>query len=181
MINSRAFLINLMKKINNKNKGNYAFIDSQNLNLAIKELGWKLDFKKFRVYLKHKYNVQKAFLFIGYVVGNEMLYSQLQDFGYKIIFKPTLDKKGVVKGNCDAELVLHCMIELNNFQKAIIVSNDGDFHCLVEYLAEENKLLKLITPSQTYSSLLRKFAKHIVSVPLFRHKVEHKKRDIPAA
>jgi len=34
---------------------NYAFIDSQNLNLSIREQGWVLDFKKFRIYLKDKY------------------------------------------------------------------------------------------------------------------------------
>jgi len=44
---------------------NYAFIDSQNLNLAIREQGWLLDFKRFRVYLAEKYAVNKAFLFIG--------------------------------------------------------------------------------------------------------------------
>ena len=44
----------------------YAFIDSQNLNLGIRSLGWNLDFKRFRVYLKDKYDVKKAFLFIGY-------------------------------------------------------------------------------------------------------------------
>lgn len=38
---------------------NYAFIDGQNLNLGIKSLGWKLDFKKFRIYLEEKYAVKK--------------------------------------------------------------------------------------------------------------------------
>src|SRR3989338_8052180 len=157
-----------------KKKKNYAFIDSQNLNLAIRELGWKLDFKKFRIYLRNKYSIDKAFIFIGYFPGNELLYTSLQQWGYIVIFKPTLEIKGVVKGNCDAELILHCMIQKDNFNKAIIVSNDGDFHCLVEYLLEQKKLLKLITTSKNYSSLLRKFAKYIVPVPLFRHKVEYK-------
>jgi len=43
-----------------KNLGNnYAFIDSQNLNLGIQKLGWKLDYKKFRVYLKEKLEYKK--------------------------------------------------------------------------------------------------------------------------
>lgn len=162
-------------------QNNYAFIDSQNLNLAILDAGWKLDFKKFRVYLKSKYKIKKAFLFIGYVSANKNFYKLLRKSGYTIIFKPTLEKNGIIKGNCDAELVLHCMIEFKNFNKAIIVSNDGDFHCLIEYLIEKDKLLKVIAPSQKYSSLLRKFVKYIVSASLFRHKIEYKKRDIPAA
>jgi hypothetical protein len=39
-----------------KNKlSNYAFIDSQNVYLSIKNQGWKIDFAKFRRYLKEKY------------------------------------------------------------------------------------------------------------------------------
>jgi len=45
-------------------ENNYAFIDSQNLNLGIKSLGWKLDFVKFRRYLREKYGVVTAYLFI---------------------------------------------------------------------------------------------------------------------
>src|SRR5688500_6613382 len=89
----------------------YAFIDSQNLNLGIKAAGWTLDFKKFRLYLKNKYNVEKAYLFIGQMPGNESLYDSLQDAGYHLIFKPTtaykVDGVQTVKGNVDAELVLY--------------------------------------------------------------------------
>jgi hypothetical protein len=60
-----------------KKGNNYAFIDSQNVNLAIRSLGWKLDFARFRVYLKEKYGVTKAFLFVGYVEGNNQLYISL--------------------------------------------------------------------------------------------------------
>ncbi len=49
-------------------ENNYAFIDSQNVNLSIRALGWKLDFSRFRAYLSDKYHVKKAFLFIGYVL-----------------------------------------------------------------------------------------------------------------
>jgi len=69
---------------------NYAFIDSQNLNLSIKQQGWKLDFKRFRIYLQQKYKVTKAFLFIGYIASNQRLYDTLQSFGYILIFKPTM-------------------------------------------------------------------------------------------
>ena len=76
-----------------KKSNNYAFIDSQNLNLSIRSLGWKLDFARFRVYLKEKYGVTKAFLFIGFVEGNNDLYVSLQSAGFLCIFKPTLNTK----------------------------------------------------------------------------------------
>jgi uncharacterized LabA/DUF88 family protein len=144
-----------------KHDNNFAFIDSQNLNLGIKELGWKLDFTKFRRYLEEKYSVTKAYIFIGYVPGNEPLYTNLQSMGYICIFKPTLElKDGRVKGNVDAELVLHTMIQISNFDKAIIVSGDGDFYCLVEYLMEKEKLEMLLVPDETkYSALLKKLSR----------------------
>ncbi|MFA5069946.1 MAG: NYN domain-containing protein [Patescibacteria group bacterium] len=154
----------------NSQPNNYAFIDSQNLNLAIREQGWILDFKRFRVYLKDKYKVTKTFLFIGYVSTNESLYKSLQQDGYILIFKPTLKlPSGQVKGNVDAELVLHAMIEYNNYDKAVIVTGDGDFHCLLSYLNSRNKLLKLLIPDvYKYSSLLRGFH------PDFMNKLKNK-------
>ena len=140
-----------------QNQNNYAFIDSQNLNLAIQELGWKLDFKKFRIYLEDKYAVSKAFLFIGYIPQNAALYANLQKQGYICIFKPTLTyRDGSTKGNCDAELVLHAMLEKENYDKAIIISGDGDFQCLVKHLLEVNKLDALLIPNKNkYSGLLK--------------------------
>lgn len=154
---------------------NYAFIDSQNLHLAIKSIGWQLDYGKFRQYLKDKYKVQKAYLFIGYISGNENFYTSLQNKGYVLVFKPTLqNKEGVIKGNCDAELVLNCMIEYGNFDKAIIVSGDGDFHCLIEYLAKKKKLLKVGIPNRNkYSALLRKFATHFFFVSDLKMKLKY--------
>lgn len=158
-----------------KKENNYAFVDSQNLNLGVKSQGWNLDFGRFCVYLKDKYKAKKIFLFIGYVTGNEALYTYLQNAGYICVFKPTLEIKENgkvrVKGNVDAELVLHTMIEYSNYDKAIIVSGDGDFHCLIEYLIKQNKLRKIIVPSAHFSSLLRRFSKFIVNIQLFKKKL----------
>ena len=63
-----------------KTENNYAFIDSQNLNLGVKSMGWNLDFKKFRIYLKEKYKASKAYIFIGFVPGNQNLYDALQEY-----------------------------------------------------------------------------------------------------
>ncbi len=137
---------------------NYAFIDSQNLNLSIRWLGWKLDFSRFRVYLKEKYDITKAFIFIGYIEGNNTLYTALQEAGFVCIFKPTLKyKDGTTKGNCDAELVLWAMAEYLNYEKALIVTGDGDFYCLVNYLLERSKLKAVLIPNSFKFSALLKF------------------------
>ena len=139
---------------------NYAFIDSQNVNLGIRDLGWKLDFIRFRIYLAEKYGIVQAFLFLGYLPRYETLYAFLKEAGYYCIFKPTLIlPNGKAKGNVDAELVLHTMIQYPNFDHGLIVTGDGDFHCLIEYLQQQDKLLKVLIPNQgCYSSLLKTFS-----------------------
>ncbi len=140
---------------------NYAFIDSQNVYLSIKSQSWEIDWVKFRIYLKEHYGVSTAYLFIGYIEGNNKLYIKLQEAGFICIWKPVLTyKDGTIKGNVDAELVLHTMIQFPNFDKAIIVTGDGDFYCLVQYLLEQSKLKTVLVPNYyKYSALLKKFAK----------------------
>lgn len=156
-------------------KSIYAFIDSQNLNLGVISQGWILDFERFYIFLKDKFKVEKAFLFIGYIPENQQLYVCLQKIGYICVFKPTLElkkgKKTKIKGNVDAELVLHSMIEYRNYRKAIIVSGDGDFYCLIEYLEKKEKLMRIITPNRKYSSLLRRFAKYILNIEMLKNKL----------
>jgi uncharacterized LabA/DUF88 family protein len=158
----------------------YAFIDGQNLRMGVRSEGWELDYRKFRLYLTNKYGVSRAYLFIGQVPGNESMYLRFQEMGYILVFKPTMpirkDGKTIVKGNVDAELVLHASaITYDQYDKAVIVSNDGDFYCLVEFLVVRNKLLKLLAPNAHYSSLLRKYDKYIVQLDKLKHSLESKK------
>lgn len=170
----------------------YAFIDSQNLNLGTLKTvyrnkkiiykGWKLDFKKFRLYLRNKFRVEKAFLFIGYTSKNIKLYNTLVDFGYILIFKPTLNYSDAgnkkIKGNVDTELVLHCCrLEYDCFEKAVIVSGDGDFYCLYNFLVSEGKLKSIIIPNnKTESSLLKTFQKYKVYIWRNKNLLEKKRR-----
>lgn len=155
----------------------YTFIDAQNLNYGIKELGWNLDFKRFYVFLKDKYKIKKAYLFIGYKKGNEKLYTYLQEAGYICIFKPALElHNGKIKGNVDAELVLHSMIHRDDFSKMLLVTGDGDFYCLAEYMLKYNKLIKIIIPNKKrYSGLFKKLSSE--SNNIF-HFIKHEKNKI---
>ncbi len=156
-------------------QNNFAFIDSQNLNLSIRDQGWVLNFQKFRQYINRRYGVTQAFIFIGYIPENQDLYTGLQKDGYILVFKPTLKlPSGKVKGNVDAELVLHAMIEYQNYDKALIVTGDGDLHCLVDYLAKNHKLLKLMIPNKhSFSSLFRKLMPYIVFMNNLRGILEY--------
>ena len=164
-----------------KTPKNYAFIDSQNLNLGVQSAGWKIDYQKFRLYLKNKYGVDQAYIFIGKMLGNQDLYTALQKAGYILVFKPTVayveNGKRTQKGNVDAELVLYAAAKVyDDYDKAIIVSGDGDFYCLAEYLSENDKLLRILVPNHKFSKLLKKFAKFTTRIDALQSKLEYKKR-----
>ncbi len=176
--------------IMNKKPTVYAFIDSQNLNVSVQKFGWKMDWRKFRKFLEDKFDVSKAYMFIGYVPEFQEMYDFLHDAGYAIVLKPTFDmsrprpeepdkpetEKKPVKGNIDAELVLWAMKELPNYDKAIIVSGDGDFYCLIEYLEEQGKLLKVMPPNVHFSSLFKPYEKYIEHLGNYRRELAYRDR-----
>lgn len=175
----------------------YAFIDSQNLNLGTQRVGWKMDWRKFRLFLKDKYGVTKAYMFIGYMSENEALYEYMHELGFLVVLKPTVDtslnkdgtpkaeptpedpdakEKPSIKGNVDAELVLYAMKELPNYEQAIIVSGDGDFFSLAEYLDEQGKLAHIMAPNWQYSSLLKPFEPKIIRLDQLRKQLAYHTR-----
>ena len=129
---------------------NFAYIDAANLDKGTKALGWQLDYKRFRIWLEEKYGVAQAYLFIGLVPKYKDLYAHLQEAGFTLIFKETTyDGDGKPKGNCDADLVLKAVQDAyeNNFDKAIIVSSDGDYASLIKFLMDKKKIRTILSPS----------------------------------
>ncbi len=158
---------------------NAAFIDSNNLYQAMHALGWRLDNAKFRKFLREKYDVQKAYMCIGYMPQNQAMYTKFQQQDYILVFKPVLTlKDGTTKGNCDADLVLRAMVEYPNYDKAVIVSGDGDYYSLVDHLKSKDKLEQLLIPDERrYSALLKKVnnehLKYISFISSLRKKLEY--------
>lgn len=140
-----------------------AFIDGQNLHMATvkAEKPWYIDFKKFRRYLKEKYGVETAYFFLGYTINDlEDLYTKIQEAGFILIFREhnsfMLSNK---KGNVDTDIVFHVMKRLHKNEingKVILVSNDGDYRQLVDFLIEEDKFAKILHPSRKFASSLYK-------------------------
>ncbi len=156
---------------------NYAFIDAQNLNSWLFKLGWKIDWKRFREYLREEKWVEVAYVFLGFILGNQDLYLMLQRSGFVVVFKEILTmESGEVKGNIDAELILQAMIDYDRYDQALIVSGDGDFTCLLRYLGQNNKLLGIIAPYEKWlSSLIQRLAGDKVEyLRSLRKKVEYR-------
>ncbi len=178
----------------------YAYIDSQNLNIGVQKVGFKMDWTKFYAYLTKKLGVKKAYMFIGYLPEQEAMYEQLHAIGYKIVLKPTVemlltpeqkvereealakraaeehkeDHKTTPKGNIDAELVLQAMMDYAEYTSAIVVSGDGDFFCLAEYLEKQGKLEKILVPNWQRSMLLRPFEDKTIRIDLMKRQLAYK-------
>lgn len=131
-------------------QNNYAYIDGANLHSGIAGFGWVLDYARFRIWLSEKYGVKNAYIFIGLIPKYKELYKYLQECGFTLVFKEVVyDGEGKAKGNCDADLVLQMTRDAyeNKFDKAVIVSSDGDYSGLVKFLQGKNKLEIILSPS----------------------------------
>lgn len=139
---------------------NIAFIDWQNLHLWTTSENWKIDFKKFRVYLKDKFKVEEAYIFLWFLdEDQEDLYKNLQIAGYIVLFREHNSlMKWQKKGNVDVDIVyevMHRLLEKDNFDKIVLVTWDGDYIKLVKYLISKQRLKKILFPNSKYSSLYK--------------------------
>lgn len=140
---------------------NLAFIDGQNLHLGTTQNNWKVSHPRFRTYLKDKYKVSEAYYFLGYVSEDQQdLYNGLQKAGFIVLFKEhnkeLLAKK---KGNVDTDIVFEVMknlIDNQDLNKVILVSGDGDYKKLVDYLIKKDRFGKILFPNREFASSLYK-------------------------
>ena len=154
----------LFMKPDNEKVRNLAFIDGQNLYMGTAKRDvypWKINLARFRVYLKEKYSVDKAYYFLGYVQEtNQELYEEIQNAGFVLIFRehnPAMI--GKKKGNVDSDIIFHIMKKMykrEDFEKIILVSGDGDYKLVVDFLIEEKRFAKILFPDLDRASSLYK-------------------------
>ncbi len=158
---------------------NIAYIDGQNLYLGTTSEGWKVDFFKFRKFLKEKYKVSEAYYFLGYLNEDmQDLYDDLQKAGFIVTFREhNKNMSGTKKGNVDTDIVFTMMknyIEEDKERKIILVSGDGDYKKVVHYLIKKNQFLKILFPNQKFASSLYKKLGNKYQVFLDRSDIRHK-------
>jgi len=173
---------------NNYQVKNLAFIDGQNLYMGTaknKINPWKIDLFRFNEYLSKKYKVIEAYYFLGYIQEtNQELYEEIKNSGYILSFRehnPAMI--GKKKGNVDSDIIFHVMKKMykgEDFSKIILVSGDGDYKLLVDFLIEEKRFEKVLFPdrskrSSLYKSLSNKFFAYLDDADI-KNKIEKKKR-----
>jgi uncharacterized LabA/DUF88 family protein len=155
---------------------NYAYIDGANLHYTYENLDWKVDYQKLLHYLRTKYGVLIAHYFIGKTPNNQAIYNKLSSYGYNIKLKdpsPYVTEEEVCphcgevftpseiryKADIDSCLTMQVMSDINDFNKAVLITSDGDFDELVKRLVRQDKLRVVFAPCKDgCSKLLRRAA-----------------------
>jgi len=150
---------------------NFAFIDGANLHITYEYLDWKLDYQKLRNFLRKKLGVVVAYYFIGKVPEHEDICTTLESYDYNIKLKnpspyiieaeycPYCNKMITPetsrhKSDCDSFMTLQIMSDLSIFDKAVLITSDGDFDNLVKRLLQQDKLRMVFAPCKEGCSWL---------------------------
>ena len=147
---------------------NYAFIDEANLHQTYEHLDWKLDYQELLNHLRKKLGINVAFYFIGRTPNNEDVRQNLDSYGYTIKLKEPSPYK-TDKQHCphcekliahvDSFITLTVSSNLHLFDKAVLITSDGDFDELVKMLLRQEKLRMVFAPTRDgCSKLLKKVA-----------------------
>lgn len=81
MIANMAIIVNGAALMSDRTR-NIAYIDGQNLYIGTAKSSpkWQIDMRRFRVYLREKYNVDDAYYYLGYINDGkeyQRLYEQI--------------------------------------------------------------------------------------------------------
>ena len=122
--------------------------------------GWKMDFAKLAKYLRERYGAEKIFYYAGLDAENKKqlkFYEKLQEFDYVLRLVPLkVFADGKKKGDVDSRMTFEMMKLFPEYGEAIVLTGDGDYYWVLEYLLEEKKGLKIISFRNRTARELRK-------------------------
>lgn len=90
-------------------------------------------------------------------------FQKLGKFGYTLFLKPVktyggIDGNPIRKANCDADMTLALLIKKDSFDRAIILSGDGDFLPVLKYLRENGKDVLVLSRGPRTAKEIKRFA-----------------------
>lgn len=131
------------------------FIDGSNLYAAAKTLDFNIDYKRLLNFFANKGQLIRAFYFTALLEDQEYspirpLVDWLDYNGYTMVTKAAkefTDEAGrkKIKGNMDIELAVDLMEMAYSIDHAVILSGDGDFRRLVEYVQRKGLRVTVVS------------------------------------
>lgn len=145
---------NQTKKVLWENYGRVMiFIDAANVVYSLKDLGWKIDYKRFQKYFVRRVNLIDIYFYTAFFdndAGRKNMLEMLSRKGFKIRSKEVkvirkTDGGVLHKANCDVELTMDAMLLHSEFDTAILMSGDSDFVPLIKFLQSNKKKVLIIS------------------------------------
>src|SRR3990167_7068058 len=103
------------------------------------------------------------FLLLGRDLQRGRFFHKISTFGYKLFLKPVKlyeqeDGTTKRKANCDVDMAFHMMKEKDNFERAVVLSGDGDFLPVLKYLKSIGKEVIILARGPRTAREIRRFA-----------------------
>lgn len=139
----------------------YAFIDASNIIYGARAEKWRIDQKKLFGYLRKKFKISKMFFYFGEDNNNSKqakFLKKLELFGYILRVKQIKRYGSRQKANCDVDLTMDMLLLIDKYDRAIVLTGDGDFLPLFEYLKKQGKEIVIIAFAKRTARELRRFA-----------------------
>ena len=129
------------------------FVDAANAIYSLRDLGWRIDYKKLRGFFKSNTELIDTYFYIAHFdddLGRKNLLEMLSRKGFVIRSKPVknISKQGggvLHKANCDVEIAMDVMTTYQTFDTAVLMSGDSDFLPLIEFLQSQGKKVIVIS------------------------------------
>lgn len=154
-----------------------AYIDVQNIHRKTVDFNWIIDWNKFLIYLKQNCKTDIVYYAVWYLSKYDKFYDYLSSLWYSLLFKKvTILPNWSMKWNVDVDIAIRSLFDFFEewLEKAIIVSNDGDYNTLVDVLRQKWIFDRLMIVDYTSASKqLRKSAwPYIQDIQRIKHLIE---------
>lgn len=157
----------------------YAFIDASNIIYGARAERWFIDQQKLFKYLKNKFSVSKAFFYYGKDSRNvkqQKFLKRLEEFGYVLRVKEIKRYGTKSKANCDVDLTMDVLLKIKEYQRAIMLTGDGDFLPLIQYIVKRKKEVVIIASPKSTAREIREFVRHsFINFGNLRYFIERQK------
>ncbi len=129
-----------------------------------------VNLEKLLIFLKRKLQTGKKFLSESEIILLERniqktkFYLNLEKFGYKLKLKPVKyykDENGKItkKANCGVDMTFDLIRLVGQYSGVVILSGDGDFAVVLQYLLEIGKGLIVLARGERTAKEIRKLAR----------------------
>ncbi|MBI2409687.1 NYN domain-containing protein [Candidatus Kaiserbacteria bacterium] len=90
-------------------------------------------------------------------------YRKLAEFGYRLVLKPVKsyeddDGNRRRKANCDVDMAFYMMKEIDSYNRAVVLSGDGDFLPVLKHLRSIGKEVIILARSPRTAKEIKQFA-----------------------